>query len=155
MEDGPVVQGNFLYQKYFENLLIEAVWKRIGKQNRADAMKYLSQIMDQETQKLEPYFKFWKRTEIIDLKLRAKNYLIHEVITNGYGTTVMPYVPSHMQMRKLFGAALFSIDISEVEKKNPYGQFEALTKREGWKKIYSLHKLPKPDNQALADSLRG
>lgn len=87
--------------KYFENLLIEAVWKRIGKQNRADAMKYLSQIMDQETQKLEPYFKFWKRTEIIDLKLRAKNYLIHEVITNGYGTTVMPYVPSHMQMRKL------------------------------------------------------
>ena len=155
MEDGPVVQGNFLYQKYFENLLIEAVWKRIGKQNRADAMKYLSQIMDQETQKLEPYFKFWKRTEIIDLKLRAKNYLIHEVITNGYGTTVMPYVPSHMQMRKLFGAALFSIDISEVEKKNPYGQFEALTKREGWKKIYSLYKLPKPDNQALADSLRG
>lgn len=155
MEDGPVVQGNFLYQKYFENLLIEAVWKRIGKQNRADAMKYLSQIMDQETQKLEPYFKFWKRTEIIDLKLRAKNYLIHEVITNGYGTTVMPYVPSHMQMRKLFGAALFSIDISEVEKKNPYGQFEALTKREGWKKIYSLNKLPKPDNQALADSLRG
>ena len=155
MEDGPVVQGNFLYQKYFENLLIEAVWKRIGKQNRADAMKYLSQIMDQETQKLEPYFKFWKRTEIIDLKLRAKNYLVHEVITNGYGTTVMPYVPSHMQMRKLFGAALFSIDISEVEKKNPYGQFEALTKREGWKKIYSLHKLPKPDNQALADSLRG
>ena len=26
MEDGPVVQGNFLYQKYFENLLIDAVW---------------------------------------------------------------------------------------------------------------------------------
>ena len=155
MEDGPVVQGNFLYQKYFENLLIEAVWKRIGRQSRADAMKYLTQILEKESQKLEPYFKFWKATEIFDLKLRAKNYLIHEVITKGYGTTVMPYVPSHMQMRKLFGAALFSVDVSEVEKKNPYDQFESLTKREGWKKIYSLHKLPKPDNQVLADSLRG
>ena len=155
MEDGPVVQGNFLYQKYFENLLIEAVWKRIGRQSRADAMKYLPQILEKESQKLEPYFKFWKATEIFDLKLRAKNYLIHEVITKGYGTTVMPYVPSHMQMRKLFGAALFSVDVSEVEKKNPYDQFESLTKREGWKKIYSLHKLPKPDNQVLADSLRG
>ncbi len=37
MENGPVVQGNFLYQKYFENLLIEAVWKRIGKQKQAEA----------------------------------------------------------------------------------------------------------------------
>ena len=155
MEDGPVVQGNFLYQKYFENLLIEAVWKKIEKQNRAGAMKCFPQFLESEIKKLEPYFKFWKRTEIIDLKLRAQNYLIHEVITNGYGTTVMPYVPSHMQMRKLFGAALFSVDVSEVEKKNPYGQFESLTRREGWKKIYSLHKLPKPDNQALADSLRG
>lgn len=152
MEDGPVVQGNFLYQKYFENLLIEAVWKKIRRQSRADAMKYLPQILEKESQKFEPYFKFWKATEIFDLKLRAKNYLIHEVITKGYGTTD---VPSHMQMRKLFGAALFSVDVSEVEKKNPYDQFESLTKREGWKKIYSLYKLPKSDNQVLADSLCG
>lgn len=155
MEDGPVVQGNFLYQKYFENLLIEAVWKKIEKQNRADAMKYLPRILKQETQKLEPYFKFWKSTEIFDLELRAKNYLIHEIIQNGYGTTVTPYAPSHMQMRKLFGAALFSVDVSEVEKKNPYNRFESLAKREGWKKVYSLHKLPQTGNQPLADSLRG
>ncbi len=155
MEDGPVVQGNFLYQKYFENLLIAAVWKRIGKQNRPDAMKYLPKILEQEAQKLEPYFKFWKATEIFDLKLRAKNYLVHEVITEGYGTTVKPYDPSHMQMRKLFGAALFSVDVSEVERKNPYGEFEGLTKREGWRKIYPLHKLPRPEDQALADILRG
>lgn len=155
MEDGPVIQGNFLYQKYFENLLIEAVWKRVGKQNRADAVKYLPKILEHEAQKLEPYFKFWKTTEIFDLKLRAKNYLVHEVSTEGYGTTVKPYDPSHMQMRKFFGAALFSVDVSEVERKNPYGEFEGLTKREGWKKIYPLHKLPKPENQALANMLRG
>lgn len=42
MEDAPVIQGNFLYQKFFENLLIETVWKRVGKQNRSDAIKYKS-----------------------------------------------------------------------------------------------------------------
>lgn len=155
MENGPVVQGNFLYQKYFENLLIEAVWKRVGKQRRSDAMKYLPKILEQEAQKLEPFFKFWKATEIFDLKSRAKNYLINAIITKGDSSTVAPYDPSHMQMRKLFGAALFSVDVSEVERKNPYGEFEGLTKREGWEKIYSLHKLPKPDDQALANVLRG
>lgn len=155
MEDGPVVQGNFLYQKYFENLLIEAVWKEVGKQNRSVAMRYLPKILEQEAQKLEPYFRFWKATEIFDLKLRARNYLVHEVITEGHGTAVKPYAPLHMQMRKLFGAALFSVDVSEVERKNPYSEFEGLTKREGWGKIYSLHKLPKRGDQALADVLRG
>ena len=154
MENGPVVQGNFLYQKYFENLLIEAVWKRVGKQKRSDAMKYLPKILEQESQKLEPFFKFWKATEIFDLKLRAKNYLVHEVITEGHGSTVKPYAPSHMQMRKLFGAALFSVDVSEVERKNPYAEFEAIAKREGWKKTYPLHSLPKPEDQEKADILR-
>lgn len=155
MEDGPVVQGNFLYQKYFENLLIEAVWKRVGKQNRTDAMKYLPKILEQEAQKLEPFFKFWKATEIFDLKLRAKNYLIHEIITEGYGTTVKPYAPSHMQIRKLFGSAKFVVDVSEVERKNPYAEFEQLAVRNGWKKEYSLHKLPQPDVQPIANTLRG
>lgn len=153
MEDSPVIQGNFLYQKYFENLLIEAVWKRIEKQNRADVLRFLPKILDQEVQKLEPYFKFWKSTEIFDLKLRARNYLLHDIIPDSYGTTVKQYVPSHMQMRKYFGAALFSIDVSEVEVKNPYDKFEQLTKREGWKKIYSLHMLPKPENQAMTGPL--
>ena len=155
MEDGPVIQGNFLYQKYFENLLIDAVWRRIGKQNRSDAMKYLPRILEQEAQKLEQYFKFWKSTEIFDLKQRAKNYLIHNVITSGYGTTVSPYAPFHMQMRKLFGAALFSVDISEVERKNPYCKFEELTERNGWKKTYRLHKFLRLEDQARTDALRG
>lgn len=154
MENGPVVQGNFLYQKYFENLLIEAVWKRIGKQNRSDAMKYLPKILEQEAQKLEPFFKFWKATEIFDLKARARNYLVHEVITNGSGLFVKPYDSEHMKMRKHFGAALFAVDVSEVERKNPYQEFEALVRRDGWNKIYSLHRLPLPGNQEKADILR-
>ena len=154
MENGPVVQGNFLYQKYFENLLIEAVWKRIGKQNRSDSMKYLPKILEQEAQKLEPFFKFWKATEIFDLKARARNYLVHEVITNGSGLFVKPYDSEHMKMRKHFGAALFAVDVSEVERKNPYQEFEALVRRDGWNKIYSLHRLPLPGNQEKADILR-
>ena len=154
MENEPVVQGNFLYQKYFENLLIEAVWKRVSKQKRSDAMKYLPKILDQEAQKLEPFFKFWKATEIFDLKLRAKNYLANVIIAEGNGPTVTPYSYPHMKTRKLFGAALFSVDVSEVERKNPYTEFEALTRREGWKKIYPLHKVPKPEDQERADILR-
>lgn len=154
MDNSPVVQGNFLYQKYFENLLIEAVWKRVGKHKRSDAMKYLSKILEQEAQKLEPFFKFWKATEIFDLKARARNYLVHEVITNGSGLFVKPYDSEHMNMRKHFGAALFAVDVSEVERKNPYQEFEALVRRDGWNKIYSLHRLPLPGNQEKADILR-
>ena len=155
MENAPVIQGNFLYQKYFENLLIEAVWKRIGGQKRSDAEKYLDRILEQETKKLAPFFRFWKATEIFDLKLRAKNYLLHEVMRDGTGASIKPYDPTHMEMRKLFGTAKFVIDISEVECKNPYTAFEQLAVNNGWKKEYSLHKLPFPEDQPLVDTLRG
>lgn len=154
MENAPVVKGNFLYQKYYENLLIESVWKRISKQDRAQALKYLNRIIEQESQKYEPYFRFWKPTELFDLKLRAKNYLTHEIITEGAGTTVKPYDPSHMQMRKLFGTAKFVVDTSEIERKNPYSRFESLAVKNGWRKEYSLHKLPQPEDLPLSDELR-
>lgn len=153
MENEPVVQGRFLYQKYFENLLIEAVWKRIGKQRRSEAIKFLPKILEQEMQKLEPFFSFWKATEVFDLKIRAKNYLVHEVISEDNGLLVKPYDPEHMNMRKRFGTALFAVDISEMERKNPYQAFEALVRKDEWKKIYSLHGLPLPGNQAKADTL--
>lgn len=154
MEDGPVVQGNFLYQKYFENLLIDAVWRRVEKQKCSDALKYLPRIMNEEVQKIEPFFNFWKSSEIIDLKSKAKNYLVHEIITAGSGPTVRPYAPSHMKIRKLFGSAKFVVDVSELERKNPYEAFEKLSIRKGWKKEYSLHKLPLVETHPVADTLR-
>lgn len=153
MEDAPVIQGDFLYQKYFENLLIEAVWKSMEGQICSNAEKYLDQTLDREAAKLAPFFRFWKPTEIFDLKLRAKNYLLHDIIAGGTGTVVKPYKPNHMQIRKLFGAAKFVVDISEVECKNPYTEFEKLAVRKDWKKEYSLHKLPSPDKQPLVDTL--
>ena len=156
--DSPVVQGNFLFQKYYENLIIEAVWKRIKEQKKQDAEKYLNKIIDQESDKLSPFFTFWKETEIIDLKRRAKNYLEHELIKNGQGTVVSQYNDVHMQIRKLFGAAMFVVDISEVERRNPYASFDALASRCFPKKKYSLHSLPIAGDasagQQLVDSLR-
>lgn len=158
MSDSPVVHGNFLFQKYYENLLIEAVWKRIAGQKRSEALKYLGKIIDQESAKFEPYFRFWKDTEILDLKRRARNYLEHEKINNGNGPTVEPFNDTHMQMRKQFGAAKFIVDISEVERKNPYSSFDALAVRKYPVKEYSLHSLPESNfpqyKQQLVNALR-
>lgn len=158
MEDSPVIQGNFLFQKYYENLLIDAVWKRIGGQQRSAAKQYLNRIIEQENQKFRPYFGFWKDTEIDDLKKRAYNYLLHEVVIKGAGSIVGAYDANHMQVRRQFGAAKFIVDITEVENKNPYDSFESLTFRKYPQKEYSLHKLPRPDGkpqeQHLVEQLR-
>ncbi len=157
MEDSPIIQGSFLFQKYFENLLVEAVWKRIANQERSDAEKYLDRIVSQESNKLFPYFSFWKSTEIYDLNLRATHYVLHEIIENGYGTKVKPYAALHMEIRKQFGTAKFIVDVSDREQKNPYSDFEAITKLTYPKKEYSLHKLPspaaRPTEQDLANKL--
>lgn len=156
-ENSPVVQGNFLYQKQFENLLIEAVWKRIEKQPCTTAAQHLDQLVRDEGDKLKEYFKFWKATEIHDLEHRAYNYLLHEVINKSRGAIVSAFDSKHMQIRKQFGLAKYIIDISEVEIKNPYTKFDSLATTSWPKKEYSLHKLPAqnppPAQQSLADAL--
>lgn len=157
MEDSPVIQGGFLFKKYFENLIIEAVWKRISGQLKNNATQYLEKIIDQESLKFETYFKFWKKTEIFDLKRRARNYLTHGIINKGTGNTVPEFDAAHMQMRRQFGAAKFVVDISEVERKNPYEGFDALAARKYPQKEYSLHRLPKESSiqdKDLIDQLR-
>lgn len=157
-ENSPVVQGNFLYQKQFENLLIEAVWKRIEKQPCTTAAHHLNRVVNDEGEKLKEYFKFWKATEIHDLKHRAYNYLLHEVINMSRGAIVTTFNSKHMQIRKQFGLAKYIIDISEVEIKNPYTKFDSLTTTSWPKKKYSLHNLPpqnpQPMQQPLVDELR-
>ena len=157
-ENSPVAQGNFLYQKQFENLLIEAVWKRIENQPCAIASQHLDKFVNDEGDKLKDYFRFWKSTEIHDLKHRAYNYLLHEIINKSRGATVSSFDSKHMQIRKQFGLAKYVIDISEAETKNPYTKFEALATTSWPQKEYSLHKLPaqnpRPAQQGLADALR-
>lgn len=157
-ENAPVTQGNFLYQKYFENLLVEAVWKKIERQPVKTVADHLPLFVKAEGEKLKEYFKFWKSTEIHDLEHRAHNYLKYHIINNSQSTIVMPYDSKHMQIRKQFGLAFYSIDISESEPHNPYASFEALSKITWPKKEYSLHKIPpqdpKPAQQALVAALK-
>lgn len=148
MTDSPVVCGNFLYQKYYENLLIETVWKRIEKISRSEGLKRLDIELSRGNQIFQPYFTFWKTTEIFDLTLRAKNYLVHRIIEKSLGTTIDPYDPSHMYTRKLFGAAKFSVDISEVDRKHPYSKFESLAIYKYPNKEYSLPKIPKQGHKS-------
>ena len=154
MGDRPVIQGNFLYQKYYENLLVEAVWKRISNMPINLACQALGSYMDEESDQLKQYFPFWKDTEIYDLKKRAKNYLYHDIIMKSDGNKVKLFAESHMQIRRLFGSAWYSVNIADVETKHPYPKFEALAKSQYPSKIYSLHKVPKPENQVKVDELR-
>lgn len=158
MEDSPVFQGSFLYQKFYENYLVDAVWQRVAGQPCSTAMKGLPSYIDAESAKVEDFFPFWKRTEIHDLKLRARNYLANVIIGSSSSSTVRPYAKSHMQMRRLFGLARYDIDISDKEPINPYMAFEKMASRKYPKKSYSLHSLPKSDQQPTdvqkADVLR-
>ena len=156
-ENSPIVQGNFLYQKQFENLVIEAVWKKIEKQPCSTVVQHLNRLVRDEGEKLKDYFKFWKDTEIHDLEHRAYNYLLHEVIDKSRGGIVAAFDSKHMRIRKQFGLAKYTIDISEGEKINPYVKFDSLATTLWPKKEYSLHKIPpqnpQPGQQLLADAL--
>ncbi len=125
---------------------------------RPEALKGLGRVVEQESAALEPYFPFWKDTELLDLKRRAGNYLEHQVINNGRGPVVEPLNASHMRIREQFGAAKFVVDVSEAERRNPYDSFDALAVRRDSAKEYSLHRIPESNvpqyQQQLAQALQ-
>ena len=158
MEDTPVLQGTFLYQKFYENALISGVWKRMASQPKELAVRTLDRALAQESAIIRPYFFFWKQSEILDLERRAKNYLVHDILEQSRGERVPAYQNTHMDLRRRFGKAKFYIDITEAEPQNPYEPFEALAKRAYPQKIYSLYALPNPErdpkDRPRADRLR-
>lgn len=142
MEDAPIIHGNFLYQKLYENILIEAVWKKIQRHPKIDAKSKLDDIINLESTNIHACFSFWKDSEIYDLNRRVKNYIIHFIIDNSKSGPNVKWLDSkHMEIRKLYGNALYNIDITEIEPKNPFAEFEALADQKYPKKTYSLHKL--------------
>ena len=138
----PIYRGHFLFQKYFENMLIEGVWKRINGMQPAAAKQRLAQYVDEECDKLAPYFPFWKKADFIDLKLRAINYLQNAVVTSRKSMPIS-YDDKHMRIRKQFGAAKFVIDAAQEKHINPYPAYENLATRNRGKntKEYSLHRI--------------
>ena len=149
----PVIQGDFLAQKFFESLLVEAVWNRIGGKDSTQVRQYLDRIVRDECRKLEPYFSFWNNSELFDLKRRAKNYLNGQVI--GSYSKTKNINAEKLSARYAFGKAAFTINISDSEPKNPYLQFEQLADRKFPKKTYSYYNVAKERNSSdLLDEMK-
>lgn len=123
-----------MFQKLYENLLITNVWQQLVNKPINDATRVLSSVVRAESKKMEPYFPFFRETEILDLERRAENYVIHSVFREGE-TKVGKYEPTHMQLRENFGNALFAENGQDYPEAHPYKAFENITKWEEGKHI--------------------
>lgn len=140
----PVLQDSFLYQKYFENLLIETVWSRLKGVPRDTARELLRREIVRASSDLSRYFWFFKNTDLIDIQTRAENYLRHRVLGDK-GSSAVYYSKGdmdHMAIRKLFGKAMYPASDGSI---NPYPHFaQLITQPSGRenKRYCSLHAIP-------------
>ena len=118
----PIFSGTFLFQKLYENLLITNIWQQLVNKPMNDAIRVLPSVIRAESKKMEPYFPFFRETEILDLERRAENYVIHSVFRDGV-TKVRKYEPTHMQLRENFGNALFAENGQDYPEAHPYKAF--------------------------------
>jgi len=153
MNGSPVVEGVFLFQKLYENVLIGNTWKRIQGNQKHIVRVHLNAAIKEESNYLKKYFWFWKSTEIDDLCRRAANYIVHRIINFDSATVVRAYEASHATMRINYGKAQYKIDISEYEPTNPYADFEEFCSHDYPYKFYHLHSLPKQNTDKKANSL--
>lgn len=139
LEDSPVIKDSFLYQKLYENIIIEIVWKKIQKIKHDFAVQRVKAEVSSASASIKSFFSFWKETEINDLERRAENFIKYQLI--GDRKTVADYDLTHMNVRKQYGKARYDIDISDREPRNPYQSFENKTERQYPKKSYSYYKI--------------
>lgn len=147
----PLFSGTFMFQKLYENILIENVWQQLVNKPMNDAKRALSSVVRTESKKIESYFPFFRETEILDLERRAENYVIHSVFRDG-DIKVRKYDPTHMQLRKNFGNALFAENGQDYPSSHPYKAFEKMTKWEEGKKVYGLHDIPANEKKELVEA---
>ena len=133
----PILCDAFLYEKYYENTLIESVWRQIAGMPHEQALRFLKGAVSSASAQIKRCFFFWKDAEISDLERRAENYLVHSVI--GDDKVVSSFDATHMVLRRLFGKAWFPIP-TDGAPQNPFRTFRNLAARE--KPGYSLHKIP-------------
>jgi hypothetical protein len=153
MNDAPIIEGAFLYQKLYENILIENTWIAIQNKPKQTVIPHLDDIVKQKSDALVKYFWFWRLTEIDDLRRRAYNYIMNNIVNTDNGALVEAYYPAHAEFRKCYGKAKFVMDISEFEPQNAFAAFEQLAKREYPQKMYSLHSLPGQKDTGAASAL--
>lgn len=147
----PILSGTFLFEKLYENMLIEKVWQKLeNTSDQIDESQFINATIKSESKKLEYYFPFFRETEILDLEKRAKNYLIHKVLTNEeIDSQNYDDNKEHMSLRKQFGKAKFLENWQDFPKRHPLQAFEAMTGSENGCKIYSLHRIHNKENKDL------
>lgn len=156
MENEPIVQGDFLYQKFYENLLIDAVWRRLEKKPVDHAKQQVSNILRTESGRLQQYFSFWRSTDLHDLELRAWNYIKAKILSDVQNGAIKPVQKSHMDIRYLFGTGAYYLSEDEPIQPHPYPAFAQLVGHKNQQMAYSLHRLPKQtrnDQAAMRNAL--
>lgn len=153
MNNEPVIEGSLLYQKLYENILVENTWKRIQRMQKQAVVMQLDNIIKQESDLVAKYFWFWKKTEIDDLRKRAFNYIKNNIVDSDNGTIIKAYDLFHSSFRKHYGKARFDIDISEFEPKNAFPAYEQLATRSLSIKSYQLHKVPRKEDEGTGHAL--
>ncbi len=146
----PILSGTFLLQKYLVNVLIENTWKLIMGKDQNMVKEKLSGFVNQETEKMRRYFLFLRETEIIDLKKQAENYIRSQIFKEGL-SKVRKCEPTHMELKRTFGNAMFSEDLQDLPPRHEYDAFERLAKVEEDKKSYSVHSVPPTENKQLIE----
>ena len=150
VEAKPVANSDFLFQKVFENALIAGAWARCSQRPIDQVKSLIDRIVVDEARKLQKYFFFWKRIQILDICRRATNYFNKKIIPyQTWHGFLSPFQgrERHIKIRKLYGQGTIVLDISETEPRNPYAAFEAATIRNGYQKEYRLHQFK--DNEPV------
>ncbi len=146
----PVLSGQFLLQRFYVNVLIENVWKTIEGKDQKAVKEMISQTVTQESHRIERFFPFLIRSEIVDLNRQAENYISTNIIKDGE-SKIRAYDRDHMDLRKMFGGAEFLEDLQDLPARHKYPQFEQLAKIKDGKKSYSTHSVPKNESKALLE----
>jgi hypothetical protein len=139
----PIANSDFLYQKVFENALIAGTWARCSNKPIDQVNAHVAQIVIDEAKKLQKYYFFWQKIQIWDICRRATNYLVYEIIPKQTRFGFLEGFAGneqHTNIRKLYGQGSIFVDISQSEPKNPYPAFEAAASKNGYQKIYKLHR---------------
>ena len=152
MNPKPIFSGTILFEKLYENLLVEKVWYQL----RGKSIKkgQLSQEIRNKSTILEGYFPFFRDTEIHDLNTRASNYLEKRIFTKWKFDKfdVPEYDSNLMSIRELFGKAKFIEDVRNFPKAHPLEAFNEIAKK--GKGQYSLITISGTQDDLINAALR-
>ncbi|MCB8814731.1 hypothetical protein [Desulfosporosinus shakirovi] len=132
-----VIDNAFLLKRYYSNMLVQAVWKRMeGKPKMNNSMSTMHSILKSTQDAYRQYFPFYRdANDLHDLMHVAENYINHNLWD---GRMMKRYDESHMNIRFLFQKASY---YSEDLIPHPFAAFDVKTVIENGNKKYSLHKI--------------